>query len=307
VIPLQIITHYTANVFNNQVETDVAKVSRFMARRGVSKELRREIERNLRYRFRMEQQMLNPEIFSRFSPALQRELNMELLKDVILCFPLFKHGQLAFVAEIARAFVLVQCLPGDVIVEDGQVVQELVFIVRGHLNVTTCMSGQRDRWTSAGVSARQSRLPSAWNREMHAGSWFGEECLFRRPDTGAEEYESEFDDGPESLAPVAAQMPEHHSSRVSRVSRVSSCAASSGCGAVLSSLGSGGARKGSLIHKSLSITACYEAELAVLTAVDYWEICKKFPRSMRKHEGVCRALKSGRISMEMFRCHSVPW
>jgi len=302
---VSVITHFTAGIFNDKAEAYVAEVSRFMARRQVSRELRGYVESNLRHRIHIEQQMLSQEIFGKLSPALQRELSFELLRDVILRFPLFRHAKRAFVAELARAHTRVQCLPGDVIVQDGQVLQELIFVMSGRLVVGNNMLPD-DGWTPGAIRRTRSRTPG-YLKELEAGAWFGEECLFADQD-GTLPSEDDDDQAP-VYSSDAFGLPAHseedqesrHRSEDSEGGEPPLAAAAAPRSKPVSVFSDErpAARKPRSTWAG-TITAFEEAELAVLPASEYWHACRKFPLSLRRHEKICKALRLGRIQLDKF-------
>jgi len=158
------LTHSMRSFFDDKVEHRVADVTAFMIRRGLSLDLQRRIQHNLRQNMH-QQNRIDPEILETLSPAVRRELSLAVLGGVIRSFSFFREAHLSFVAEFAQSGTLVQCSLGDIIAEEGQLQQELVFIVDG-----CCMS---QRW----VEADSSRLIE---KELQAGAWFGEPCLFQK-------------------------------------------------------------------------------------------------------------------------------
>merc|ERR1711874_907268 len=94
-------------------------------------------------------------------------------------FPLFKEAPRSFVAEIAQAHHWVQALPWDLIVERGQLVRELVFVVQGRILMQI--------FSPLGCDSRKSRSgedeedDAVQEEAFDAGAWFGEKCLFDRP------------------------------------------------------------------------------------------------------------------------------
>jgi CRP-like cAMP-binding protein len=101
------------------------------------------------------------DLLEKLSPGLQRELLLELLRSSVLQFPLFSNAPRAFLAEIAQAHSWVRSLPGDVVVEEGELTQEIVFVVDGELMLQEDGIGDDDE---AAV-------------RFGPGSWFGEDCL----------------------------------------------------------------------------------------------------------------------------------
>merc|ERR1712176_510448 len=97
---------------------------------------------------------------------------MGLLRRTMLNFPLFHSAPRAFKADIARAHLWVQCLPGDLVVEEGQVVQEMVFIIHGRILLQHIR-----RWSKTpanGVPPGEDEL------ELESGAWWGEACFFEQ-------------------------------------------------------------------------------------------------------------------------------
>lgn len=149
-------THLTSFLFDDKVEQQVAESMRFMDRRHVPVGLKRRVEHNLRHHLRQDGDLWR----STLSPAVQRELSLTLLRSTVLQFPLFRDAPHAFLSELAQAHHWVQCLPGDLVVEEGQLMQELIFLVQGRLMVQR--AGDAD-----GIEM-----------EVETGAWFAEACLF---------------------------------------------------------------------------------------------------------------------------------
>jgi len=102
-----------------------------------------------------------------------------------------------FVAEIAQAHAWLKCLPTDLVVETGQLVEELVFVIQGRI-LMQCVDGIEgfDEQVDAhkqDVSTCGSHMIE--ERELAPGAWFGEKCLFKgehvRIATGIAAMESE--------------------------------------------------------------------------------------------------------------------
>merc|ERR1712187_686094 len=69
----------------------------------------------------------------------KRELSLELISSTVLRFPLFanvQQKQPSFVTELALVHSLLCCLPGDLVAEEGQLQQEVVFVINGRLIMT---------------------------------------------------------------------------------------------------------------------------------------------------------------------------
>jgi len=180
------LTHFTKDVFANGIEERVAKVTRFMEKRRLASDIRQRVQRNLRYHLQKEQQRgcLEPELFGLLSPAMQRELSLALLSSTVLQFPLFKGAPHSFVAELAQAHLWVQCLPGDLVAEEGQLVQEVVFVLEGRLTCARGLAAQDaeldafcQRVGARGSMTQDPACLGCVESEVESGAWFGERCL----------------------------------------------------------------------------------------------------------------------------------
>lgn len=172
-------THVTKGLFDGQVERRVQDAVRFMDRHNVPPGLQQRVEQNLRHHLCNKTRM-DPELFATLSPAVQRELSLTLLSSTVLRFPLFKNAQHGFVAELARAHIWVSCLPGDIVVEDGQLMQEMFFLVQGRLLVQR--RGAPNDGGELDVTSEEGPLKPSEDDileyEVSTGAWFGESCLF---------------------------------------------------------------------------------------------------------------------------------
>jgi len=172
---ISVLTHVMNRLFDDEVHSKVNEASRFMRKRAVPPELRCRVEHNLRCRLSQEHHLaLAPALLNRLSPSMQRELTLELLSSTVLNFPLFRGAPDPFIADIAQAHHWFQCNSGDLIVEAGQLEQEVVFIVMGRLVVFTKQQLQSGH-ASSGVSGE---IEDVHEEELSAGAWFGEACLF---------------------------------------------------------------------------------------------------------------------------------
>jgi len=195
------LTHVTRDMFDDPAEKRVAEATNFMVRRAVPRSLQYRVQHALRFRLDQGNKMaMDHELFKLLSPAVQRELSLSLLSDAVLHFPLFEGAQRSFVAELAQAYSWVQCLPSDLVVEEGQRVEEVVFVVQGcliaHLGrnskggaLDVALSGlSRDILEKDSPSVRPSESSMARvphdeiipenQIEIETGAWFGEACLF---------------------------------------------------------------------------------------------------------------------------------
>lgn len=196
---VSLLTVFSQRVFHDEADQLAHEADQLMRRRGVPADLQLRVEQDLRRRVRQERQMASAAgLLGRLSPTVQRELSLELLSRVVLRFPLFRAAPRAFVAEIAHAHAWVQCAPGDLVVEEGQVIQEVVFLVHGRLLVHHSDSappsptspnpsrvwrseaeGPEGRGDAAdGSPAVGPRTETLELTELEDGAWFGEACLF---------------------------------------------------------------------------------------------------------------------------------
>eukprot|EP00929_Paragymnodinium_shiwhaense_P012184 TRINITY_DN11892_c0_g1_i1.p1 TRINITY_DN11892_c0_g1~~TRINITY_DN11892_c0_g1_i1.p1 ORF type:complete len:1137 (+),score=267.23 TRINITY_DN11892_c0_g1_i1:143-3553(+) len=178
---VSMLTHVTKTMFSNEADAAVHDAMRFMIRRQVPAEIRRRVEENLRHHLDQENNMsISPELLSKLSPAVQRELTLELLRSTVLQFPLFRDANHTFVAELAQAHSTVGCVAGDIIVEEGQLERELVFVLQGRLLVQLTSRSER-KWLQCGSvfsECQQQDLGLLEQVEIESRAWFGEACLF---------------------------------------------------------------------------------------------------------------------------------
>lgn len=161
---LSALTHATRGLFEDAVEERVASATGFMERRRLPVVIQRRVQNNLRHQLRDERlKVMDPELFALLSPSMQRELSLALLSSTVLQFPLFRGVQHSFVAELAQAHCWMQCLPGDLVAEEGQLVQEVTFVIHGRLVMQLAAPGDEGE---------------AKDAEVETGAWFGEDCLF---------------------------------------------------------------------------------------------------------------------------------
>lgn len=199
---VSLLTVFSQRVFHDEADQLAHEADQLMRRRGVPVGLQLRVEQDLRRRVKQERQMASAAgLLGRLSPTVQRELSLELLSRVVLRFPLFRAAPRAFVAEIASAHTWVQCAPGDLVVEEGQVIQEVVFLVHGRLLVhhsdsappsPASPSQQSRAWRSEeadegpdgrgdatdGGPATDPATETLELTELEDGAWFGEACLF---------------------------------------------------------------------------------------------------------------------------------
>eukprot|EP00930_Biecheleria_cincta_P031661 TRINITY_DN21972_c0_g2_i1.p1 TRINITY_DN21972_c0_g2~~TRINITY_DN21972_c0_g2_i1.p1 ORF type:complete len:871 (-),score=143.44 TRINITY_DN21972_c0_g2_i1:268-2841(-) len=162
-------------LLDDEVERQVREVTHFMRLRRVPAELQRRVEHGVRHQLRMERSIaVAPKILARLSPSSQQELAMELLCSSLMRFPLFAEAPYNFVAQLAHVHTWVQAMAGDLVVEEGQVEENLVFVVQGCLMKFTAAREEDEDDDSDTDSA-------AVNEDLLGkGAWFGEQCLFEQ-------------------------------------------------------------------------------------------------------------------------------
>lgn len=195
------VTHLTRGLLDDANERRVSQAACYMRRRGLSQSIVRRVQHNLRNRLQREPIMrMDPELFALLSPAVQKELSLSLLSGTVLQFPLFRGARHSFVAALAQRHTWVECLIGDLVVEDGQRMDEMVFVVQGRLCVHL---GRGARYPVLDLGVEGENLEAATDKEgattiqdhsacqfsfvdqaerreveLESGAWFGEICLF---------------------------------------------------------------------------------------------------------------------------------
>jgi voltage-gated potassium channel len=170
---------FLQKVVNNESEQRMAELSSFMRRRSVPKDLQRKVRHNLKQHL-TEPAAMAPQLLVQLSPSMQRELCLAILNDTVLGFPLFRHAQRSFVAELAQAHCWEQILPGDIVADEGQSLQEVVFLIEGSLQA----------WVRPGFMELDAHISALFVSEcsssaectvirIKAGAWFGEASLFQ--------------------------------------------------------------------------------------------------------------------------------
>eukprot|EP00439_Symbiodinium_sp_Y106_P061241 s274_g9.t1 len=170
-------------VFDDEVEKYVWQASEFMRKRKVPSDLQKRVEHGLRQKFQQELSLsVAPKILSNLSPSSQRELALELLRSAVMAFPVFQEAPEGFVSQLASAFNWVQSLAGDLVVEEGQLEEELVFVIEGTL--LKLQSATEEELEAFGEDSSEEDEDSVEfdgikKMEMGRGAWFGERCLFQ--------------------------------------------------------------------------------------------------------------------------------
>mmetsp|Transcript_101519 Transcript_101519/g.293799 ORF Transcript_101519/g.293799 Transcript_101519/m.293799 type:complete len:776 (+) Transcript_101519:75-2402(+) len=164
------LTHVTKEVFTDPIEAKVSKATRFMTKRGVSQTLQRKVEHNLRQHIVLDNlSSMDPDLVSLLSPTLQKELALELVSSTVLKFPLLKSAPYSFISQLATTFEWIMNFSGDIVAEEGQLVLEVSFVMRGRLHVDSAEPSALDR---------HRLFDEEGPLEFPVGAWFGETCLF---------------------------------------------------------------------------------------------------------------------------------
>lgn len=165
-------------VFDDEVEKYVWQASEFMRHRKVPVDLQKRVEHGLRQKFQQELSFsVAPKILSNLSPSSQRELALELLRSAVMNFPVFEEAPEGFVGQLASAFTWVQSLAGDLVVEEGQLEEELVFVIEGSL--MKIRSGFGLMSIEDSDDEDEDSVDGMKKTPFCKGAWFGERCLFQ--------------------------------------------------------------------------------------------------------------------------------
>jgi len=196
------LSRFIDRLLNEKAESCMTTMSHFMRRHSVPLGLQRKVEGSLRQALSSEVNVapLDPELYARLSPALQRMFSFAILSSTIGPFPLFYGATHSFVAELAQAHMLMQWSAGDLVAEAGVLVEDLVFVVNGALvaRFTATWADRLDvpieefvHATERPAALRASRAMSddftpasstsvGRQRILKKGAWFGESCMVSR-------------------------------------------------------------------------------------------------------------------------------
>jgi len=123
-----------------------------------------------------------PKLLEKLSPPMQRELSYQLLSSILTQFPVYAACPSTFISQLAQAHTWMLALTGDLVVEEGQLVEEMVFLVNGvllQLNVPGEGVGEEEEGSEEGYEDPQADVKET---VMRAGTWWGERCLFTNPE-----------------------------------------------------------------------------------------------------------------------------
>jgi len=151
-------------LFDDRVESQVNRANSFMNRHHMPAGLRHRVENHLRNKKATNDSSVSEtaQLLELLSPSLQKELSRELLSNMLMGFPMLSQAPESLIAQLAQAHTWVHALTGELVVEEGQVEQELMFVATGRL-------------TMLRVDPFTEQLEE---ESLGTASWFGERCLF---------------------------------------------------------------------------------------------------------------------------------
>merc|ERR550537_2157937 len=110
----------------------------FMAVGRVPYDLQARIKRYLEYQFksRRDLQVRRFEMIERLSPWLRKELQVHLNKHVLTQHPFFQDFPREILQHVCCIAESVLCAPSDVVMQKGQKMMGMYFLVRGKLRIS---------------------------------------------------------------------------------------------------------------------------------------------------------------------------
>lgn len=172
-----------SSLIEDEVSNKTAEITRFMGRRNVDHNMQRRVRDNLRQCLSSAHNcsMVPVHILECLSPAMRRELCLCLVSDTFFHFPLFRSTQHSFLADLAQAQHWQQILPGDLVADHGQSVQEIIFVMAGELHavIDAAAEGQLDVPITRqdNIDTNISSVLDDDDMHLPAGSWIGEVSL----------------------------------------------------------------------------------------------------------------------------------
>jgi len=135
----------------------------FMAAGRVPFELQQKVRRYLEYQFRARKalQVRRFEMMDRLSPTLRRELLVHLNKSIVQQHPFFKDMPSEMLARMCCLAECDLCAPRDTIINRGQRLEKMYFLVQGKLQLRT------------------SKIKSGDAEEIEAPGWVAAASLFK--------------------------------------------------------------------------------------------------------------------------------
>eukprot|EP00931_Biecheleriopsis_adriatica_P050632 TRINITY_DN29336_c0_g1_i1.p1 TRINITY_DN29336_c0_g1~~TRINITY_DN29336_c0_g1_i1.p1 ORF type:complete len:788 (-),score=119.32 TRINITY_DN29336_c0_g1_i1:104-2467(-) len=150
-------------IFDDTVEARVRSAASFMTFHKVPFELQMRVERFIRRQVQDANSFsLAENLFQALSPSIEKDLVTVVMKPIITGFPLFKATAESFLSALSQAHRWIRTREGELVVEEGQIEQELVFVMQGSLTLL------EPDTTDTGISSKR----------LSKGCWFGEASLF---------------------------------------------------------------------------------------------------------------------------------
>lgn len=185
--------------FDNEVDQHIKEASKFMRSRQVSMDVVKRVEYSLRRNMLQDRGLkAASKILSHLTPAIQRDLSSEFLRTTMHGFPLFRDlGDSSRVpqnmmAQLAQVHSWVEAMAGDLVIEEGQLEEALVFVMHGSLlriagtTTSSVHSEHSQKSVHFGSEASGSEVMSkeVSNTKVKQdilckGAWFGERCFFK--------------------------------------------------------------------------------------------------------------------------------
>jgi len=177
-------------IYDDDLDKQISEAAFFMRTRSVPSLLEKRVEHNLRQYYVQEKSLLHaPNLLARLPLGLQRQLSLALLRDVITQFPLFMKAPESFLEQVAQACSWMHAQNGDVLVEVGQLEQELIFVTTGKAVLLKSKEAEQSKSPKSPQLQRRKSFyhglfPQAVTEQkleevkIGGGAWFGERCLF---------------------------------------------------------------------------------------------------------------------------------
>jgi hypothetical protein len=113
------------------------ELTAFMAYRDIPHPLRRRIEEYYRYSWQRRRQHDETEVLAGLPPSLRNEVALHLRRDLLGAVPLLQGASSTFVRDVALSMEPVVYLPGDTIIQAGDLGHSMYFISRGRVEVVS--------------------------------------------------------------------------------------------------------------------------------------------------------------------------
>ncbi|MBA4405687.1 hypothetical protein C0389_00260 [bacterium] len=120
-----------------QFENNLERLSALSHYREISPDLRLRIRNYFLYVWRKKLGFDESEFLKNLPEGLKREVSLQLKKDILEKFTLFHGTDEQFLMEIALRLKPVVATPGEVIMKEGDIGNEMFFILKGELSFIT--------------------------------------------------------------------------------------------------------------------------------------------------------------------------